>query len=241
MRELKNAILLILLLSNAFWAPHASAAGGKNTGFAYAVTRTQFQNPVEQQTQGGATQPDRTLWVTNPLIPSCVWDADDQLYTQGSGSLAPGQTVTIKRCIVGDMMNHLAITNMAVSRGTVSVVMTETGLPVAVPVRISNGFGSACIMGPGYPWTSNELLPIPNSGYGGIGAITEVTWQITNTGTKTAIISISTNLDIAWSPYYLQTVYSCPGYDPATEGYYPPARRISGPDIYNDPAFYVWN
>lgn len=141
-----------------------------------AVWSYGFQSPVEQQTPGGATQPDRSLWVTNPTRgdgpAACVWDADDQVSIGFSGLLEAGQSVSHTQCLIGDWSGHLA-----------GISTTTDGLAVVVSI---DGVASAsrCLVGPEYDRDYPAFSPIAGSN-GGVGVWHTVTWTVTNTTSRT--------------------------------------------------------
>ena len=79
-----------------------------------------YQNPIEQQTLGGVTQPDQNFWVINPFVPPdpdpCYWDADDNASISFKGDLKVGEKWFFDQCIILDDTSH-ALGIQAVSRG----------------------------------------------------------------------------------------------------------------------------
>ena len=147
------------------------------------------QQPVEQQTQGGDTQPDHSLWVVNNT--TCAWDADDAWFTGGlNGVLAGGETATVSRCVVADWRSHgIALSvNAPAANLVVEISFSPQGYVFrAVPVLSGNRYVYlVCADGPQYDRSSPTLQPIPNSGFGGVGVVTTVTARLTNPGTRAA-------------------------------------------------------
>ncbi len=148
----------------------------------------QRQNPVEQQTQGGATQPDHSLWVVNNT--QCAWDPDDSLSTGDlNGSLAPGATATGTKCIIADWAEHATYFDVNAPRSglAVSLSFSPQNFTIQASRRVvSYGYDWwVCTYGPDYEPASPALEPIPNSGYGGVGVPTSVTVSVTNTTNRT--------------------------------------------------------
>lgn len=134
-----------------------------------SVTTRNLNFLVEQQTPGGMTQPDQSLWVGNRT--GCVWDPDDLVVVSLDGRLKPGESVSISHCLIGDWAQHLL--GARVTRGDVTVSLTLSGL------RTVSG-KVVCIIGPDYQRDSPKLSPIPDSN-GGVGLRHDVTWTLTNT------------------------------------------------------------
>jgi hypothetical protein len=186
---MRRIILIPLLLLMAFtW----------NLG-----TRT-LQQPVEQQTPGGATQPDHSLWVVNPT--SCAWDADDRLQTRGLGILNAGESTTWHECVIADGTPHVfAVSSYSPKVGlTVTVTWSNADatrtISVNVPARQTT---ITCFEGPEYDQTSPLLVPIPDSN-GGVGRTTDIAVTATNTtGQRMRDSSVFTELRVASIP--------CPG------------------------------
>ncbi len=152
------------------------------------------QQPVEQQTLGGASQPDKSLWVINNT--GCLWDADDNWYASAGGPLEPGQQFSIQSCIIGDWTAHTSILHMSAERGAefeVTISIPEIGFSVTEPSVFYRQDGSIhaanraklCVQGPDFSRDSSMLRPIPNSGYGGVGNPLTIVFTVTNTGIKT--------------------------------------------------------
>jgi hypothetical protein len=160
------------------------------------------QQPVEQQTEGGALQPDESLWVVNNT--QCAWDADDAWFTGGlNGYLAPGSTATVDRCVIADWIEHAVAlgVNAESPNLIVQVSFSPQGYVFTASPRLEDGryVYWICTNGPDYSHTSPDLQPIPNSGtaphryqqyfpgvVGGVGVVTTVTARVTNVGARTA-------------------------------------------------------
>ena len=141
-----------------------------------------LNQPVEQQTPGGATQPDQSLWVTNPT--ECVWDADDEVLYRASGELTG--TVGASHCIVGDWKAHLvSVTMIATSPDLdVRVGLSGDGLSFeAVAVRTAlpqkKWRYEACLYGPDYD--QSHPLPMVAGSNGGVGEMWTGSVSITAT------------------------------------------------------------
>lgn len=142
------------------------------------------QQPVEQQTPGGATQPDETLWVVNPT--TCVWDSDDYLAARWTGRVERGDAQSLTVCVVGDWSEHLF--RISASEGLVTTISASDG-PDA----------SSCLRGPNYDSDPDNpaLVSIPESN-GGVGHIHQITFTARNLGKKPlahASISVEISID----------------------------------------------
>lgn len=146
----------------------------------------QTQQPVEQQTEGGATQPDPDLWVVNNT--GCVWDADDRYDFDGTGILVSGEVATQQACVVADWQQHLVglgawAKGNSEFRLTVSVgEWSHTTLSQDAPKRAQ--MAQLCMLTPDYDVGSDKLQLIPDSGVGGVGLIYSVTFSIENIGRR---------------------------------------------------------
>ncbi len=135
------------------------------------------QQPVEQQTPGGATQPDRSLWIVNPYaypLPQaewCVWDADDQIKGGFSGVIGPGETVTGSACVILDQAAHEA-----------SISVSDPRLVGLVSVE---GVTGICIFTPEFDNSDVPLLPEIGGSNGGHGVKTTISWSVHNPTTRT--------------------------------------------------------
>lgn len=146
------------------------------------------QQPVEQQTQGGETQPDRSLWVINNT--GCAWDADDSRSAGDTdGTIAPGSTAVGTKCLVADWDAHAFYVNINSRSPDLVVEMRfgPQGFVVRAPARASGNryVYEACVWGPSYDRSSPDLQPTPNSGYGGVGVMTVITVSVHNPSTRT--------------------------------------------------------
>jgi hypothetical protein len=161
-----------------------------------------YQTPVEQQTPGGATQPDHSLWVTNPTIGStapCIWDADDELNLFFGGVLAAGATYSYTTCLFGDWTGHV-IGVKANASGVTASVSIDGLVTVAAP---------GCIIGPDHDRQDYPgFRPVTGSG-GGIAVPHTITWTVTNpTGRKLGHAGAEGTVQ-GWTNYAVG--YWCPG------------------------------
>lgn len=130
------------------------------------ISQRTLQQPVEQQTPGGATQPDRSLWVTNPT--GCLWDTDDWLEARLSGKWAKGETRTYTDCVVADNDRHVARLELSAGlTGSITIDGVNVGL---------------CGATPWYGDPEYLALPEVEGSNGGHGRIVQVTWTVTNPG-----------------------------------------------------------
>lgn len=159
------------------------------------------QQPVEQQTPMGATQPDQSLWVINPT--DCLWDADDNISASAAGRFDRGASVTFTVCIVGDWTPHLVW--IAASEG------------LATSISASNGpTAPRCLYGPDYNHEYGGFAPIEGS-HGGVGVVHVLTLTATNvTGhpVKAAVRVGSTLATTQALDTYCPGRVRLPGYDP---------------------------
>jgi len=146
------------------------------------------QQPVEQQTEGGATQPDHSLWVVNNT--GCAWDADDSRYTGDTdGTLAAGATASGSRCVISDDVEHGVY--LSINSPSPNLVVSMTYAPqgysfTASPRVEGNRYRyELCVEGVDYDASSPDLQPIPNSGVGGEGVVTTITYSVRNPTTRT--------------------------------------------------------
>jgi hypothetical protein len=152
----------------------------------WRVQPMQIQQPVEQQTEGGATQPDPALWVVNNT--GCIWDADDRYDFDGTGKLSPGEVATTETCLVADWQQHLLglgawAKGNSQFRLTVTVGgWTHTTVSQDAPKRAQSE--ALCMFSPDYDVGSELLQPIPDSGVGGVGLVYPVTFVIENIGSR---------------------------------------------------------
>ena len=115
------------------------SADKPDTSVSWWLSMRQRDKLVEQQTIGGATQPDPALWVVNRT--GCVWDPDEQMvYSLMGRWIQPGETVSVTTCIVGDWSQHLF------------VMRADAGLEYTLQVgdRSWSGTGLLCAYGPRY-------------------------------------------------------------------------------------------
>lgn len=156
MRWLAAAALVVLVTGTAVAAP----------GVVVQVLSKTLQNPVEQQTPGGATQPDQSLWVVNPT--SCFWDIDDSLSARVIGSWGRGQTVTYSGCIVTDHHAHRIVLELGSGlTGSVTVDGVDVGL---------------CSLSHEWDHEAVPSLPEIAGSNGGHGQIVTIVWTVTNPG-----------------------------------------------------------
>lgn len=200
-----------------------------------------LQNPVEQQTQGGATQQDQSLWVVNNT--GLPWDVDDYWSRTDQGYIDPGVSVSrTEYFYVADWQFHQSgIEATTTTKGALfSVQLTlddEIGTRITVtndqPVYLSSAlpkdrvtYARVAIVGPTYTQTSSKLLPIPNSGIGGVGRFIKATWTVKNLDSKRITFSVTRVINSiiyeSWSPRF------CP------QG---PPYALSGQWVTGDPSF----
>ena len=177
------------------------------------ITRTELIAPlVEQQTPGGATQPDPSLWVIN-TTGGCVWDADDFVTVQYAGTLEDSFTAT--ECIIADWTNHL-VAMVVVVKGkpapslTASIHFTRDGAGVdassseLIPRDRHWSEIRFCTFSNEYDNDDPTHEPVGD----GVGWPTDVEFTVVNNGDKRirdvsvrTIISSDSNRDIArWCP-----------------------------------------
>jgi len=174
----------------SFLAAFLVFSGKPVTGPGIGTAIYSIQQPVEQQTPGGATQPDRNLWIVNPFT-ACGWDADDRgTNGAGGGDLAPGATYSVSMCVVADWRSHLWSAIGTAERGakfTVSLSVPELGFgAVSEPsadIDQHNAQAKICASGPDYDRTSPDLLSVADSN-GGVGKVVTLTYSITNLGER---------------------------------------------------------
>ena len=141
------------------------------------------QQPVEQQTPGGATQPDRSLWVTNPT--GCAWDADDSRSAGFvDGVLAAGTSVSGTKCVIADDLGH-AVWFHVLSRSP-DLIVTTSFAPQDIVLRASPVPSGryfeywTCSVGPEYDHGVIPSLPLIDGSNGGHGLRTDLVVNITN-------------------------------------------------------------
>ena len=163
----------------------------------------QTQQPVEQQTPGGATQPDRSLWVTNPT--GCAWDADDSRSTWfRDQTLAAGETATATKCVVVDAMDH-SIWVEVLSGSPNLIVELRFGAPFNYvfrgnPIPVGRDYRNwVCALGPVYQSETLPTLPEIAGSNGGRGVVSDVTISVTNP-TNHAVRKATALLRLDFSP-----------------------------------------
>jgi hypothetical protein len=199
------------------------------------TTTVGLQNPVEQQTQGGATQPDTNLWVVNNT--AYAWDYDDQVYGNNFGYLDAGATASVTRYVIADWISHIlgmsaySNDNGAAFRLQITAtdgVGTSVTVTSAPPVLTGSGrfasmWAQVALFSFFYPQNSLKLSPIPNSGFGGIGRVLTVTYRITNTGSKRIKVTVPNH---GVHPYFYMNNW-CPEGNPFSIGH-----SVSGDPSY---------
>ena len=189
----------------------------KDKSFKFRVTQESHQNPVEQQTPSGATQPDHSLWVVNDS--DMIWDADDIWKWYGSGRIESGQTISISKQVICDWKSHLCGITCLGKKAEFEVSISIYGEHINHSiVALSNREAKCLMMTPDYVKSTDKLVPISN----GRGQIYEVVFLIKNLGRKK---DFSVMGEIAHLSTTRQSLYSsCPfpvtvngnkiGYDP---------------------------
>ena len=174
-------ILAGLTLSLAIGAAPVMAARPATQVAVPVIVYQQIQTPVEQQTVGGATQPDCHLWVVNPTerpnwnSTDCTftphppgwsasiypWDADDQvMYQVDNAVIAPGASIVIDQVTFADWRDHLWTISSSVTGLTLILSIPELGW------MKSGSQQQICAVGPDYDRDSTLLQPIAGSGGG---------------------------------------------------------------------------
>lgn len=183
-----------------------------------------IQNPVEQQTQGGATQPDQNLWVVNNT--GLVWDFDDEISKSDTGYLDPGASVTISEPIwVADWQGHItgieAISygkeaafevSLQVDDGLGTVLSVVSKPPVVVGTGKFKNYRAFVAITEVYTRTSPKLYLIPNSGYGGYGRVMTATWTVTNRDSRRVTLSVTRTTQSQFSFHIANWCQSPEGY-----------------------------
>ena len=199
--------------------------GKPNAGMVITYTYQNTQQPGEQQTSGGMTQPDQDLWVINST--GCIWDADDNYKFIAKGTLEPGESFTVSRSVICDWTAHLVgITATGGKRESFEVSLSfSDGHCISPAFLIGKRYQDAkgCMSTPDYDHASTKLSPIPDSN-GGIGQEITKTWTITNTGQRrsktlwlTGEIGLNTNYRherYCSCPFPLSIYGTCEGIDP---------------------------
>ena len=151
----------------ALWLVYPVALGdAKPTPPRLSVTQETRDEIVEQQTPGGATQPDPTLWVTNRT--GCVWDPDDITEAYWYGTWEKDQTITFGVCYIGDWQAHLWA--IASGEGMRLSLVPSLGPTVST-------YGSACLIGPDYDRSYDGFVLVGE----GVGVPGAMTFMATNT------------------------------------------------------------
>lgn len=151
----------------------------KAKNFIFRISQESHQNPVEQQTPGGATQPDRSLWVINSS--DMIWDADDIWKWYGSGRIERGQTVSISKKVICDWKSHLCGITCLGKRAEFEVSISIYGEHINHSiVAPSNGEARCLMMTPDYVKSTDKLISISN----GRGQVYEVVFSIKNIGRR---------------------------------------------------------
>ena len=195
----------ILLVMAVLWliAVSVVAAAPPDHNVRWVADGIQRQKVVEQQTPGGATQPDSALWIVNPT--TCVWDVDEyDSYRLGGKFLQADETVSVSdSCVIGDWTGHLF------------VMWVEEGLRAEVSVGertwARDGPGYLCLRGPGYGRDNSVLQPIPGSN-GGVGVQLPITFAITNMTSKKFIEPHATATVRVHSGPYVTDICPVPPY-----------------------------
>ena len=163
--------------------------------------QVELQQPVEQQTPGGETQPDHSLWVRNPrcgpVYPPelwAYWDADDSRIASAIGPLAPGEAFTFDLFLFADWTPHvLGVEATATKNDDVllGISLPEIGFrqtrPVATPANSNKVQGHLYVLGPDYDFdlANPALSPVAGSN-GGIAKLVTVRFSILNRGIRQA-------------------------------------------------------
>jgi len=166
MRRILAGFALALLMV----APVVAAAPQPMT---WSLLFSTYDQPVEQQTPGGALQPDQSLWVVNPG--PCLWDPDDGLDGRFYGALGKGQSASHTECIILDHQNHLV--------GLSASNELAGSITVSSPIGPTIGGWTAaddCILTPEYDHEVVATLPEIEGSNGGHGDRVTVTWTVTN-------------------------------------------------------------
>ena len=168
-----------------------SGQAAKPEPFGIARYSASFQRLVEQQTPGGMTQPDPSLWVVNPFIPECAWDPDDSINLATIGRvLEAGASASVSECLVADHAGRLIWLSVSSPRPTLRVTLffPEHGREIELrPEQIAQNEyrWKGCVRGPEFDSDALPYLPeIPDSN-GGRGKVSHVVFRIENTGPRT--------------------------------------------------------
>lgn len=194
-------LALVLLLLSA--APSGGAKPSSEP--VWSELQRSIDQPVEQQTPGGALQPDPGLWVLNPG--PCFWDPDDRLEAMiYARHWVRGQTASHSECVYGDWAAHLWALNASTD---FAVALAVDGLELGV------GRGSTCILGPDYDHSDSRLEPVADSG--GIALRHTVTWTVTAQRPLRGGVFVRVGLArseylAAWCPGPLRQIASSPSW-----------------------------
>jgi hypothetical protein len=138
------------------------------------------QEPVEQQTPGGALQPDRSLWVLNPT--GCAWDPDDSRSAGGVNSvLDAGASASGVRCEIVDDVGHWWSWSVRASSPNLEVTFTHALKTVhsrAVPD--AGGYLYAGCLSVEYDRSAVSSLPLVEGSNGGHGVRSDTTVTVAN-------------------------------------------------------------
>lgn len=162
--------------------------------------RTEKQQPVEQQTPMGESQPDPNLWVLNPT--DCIWDGDDRQDYFGSGRLRPGDSASQASCIMADWDWHLAGIKVC-SRQAAAVhgaVTFDLGGTALGAVRIETEelmwseldrryCATACMIGPHFDRSSPYLESVRDS-KGGVAFPVVVRFEVVSYDTQQRSVDV---------------------------------------------------
>jgi len=183
---MKKSLVILSLLTGLALA--SSAAPAKPTDGSWRTYSQNFNEPVEQWTQGGALQRDFSLWVVNPSFHGfnyewCLWDSDDHMEMSFSGVFEPGHTASITKCFYADTGEDIHYARSATE--DIEVTVTVRSGPHTQTVT---GEHVACILGPDYDLDGDDMQPIEGSNADpalwGKAVLSYVTFTATNTGRK---------------------------------------------------------
>lgn len=169
-----GALALLMMGMSPAQRPQSHTSGGV------------LQTPVEQQTPGGASQPDRSLWVVNPFRDiGALWDADDHWTESGyDPRLVSGEQLTETGWVVGDSFPHVwRVTFQGQQGRTYSWGISAGALTLS---GVGADATTLCVWGPDYdaPVEDNPFLfPIPDSN-GGVGVLTPIQAVLWNTDSR---------------------------------------------------------
>jgi hypothetical protein len=121
---------------------------------------TQLQQPVEQWTPGGMTQPDHTKWVWNRT--GFVWDPDDDDRLSGYGYLDANSKAVGSVGLMADMDAHATIVKVYAPASVVTILRYDYGKTSLREFKLT-GSGVICVDGPDYATWSPSLQVIESS------------------------------------------------------------------------------